>query len=201
MRANALIRGVRTICSRGLRGVWLRLMWRSTRRSLAPSSSTLLDITRKDGLSADEVNIVAPRVTAGDTVEEVNEACTRRLLEIKTKQALAEDSTAKAKLVTGLLTGGIGALGGGATAGVAQSNSNAAMTLGIVTGVLSLVGGLTTALIAPGDNEISNQNALMAAIDQGVAKYNGTCATDPTIAQCSALLGSVRALCVGVGSP
>jgi hypothetical protein len=169
----------------------------------APRASTLmlLDSKKSEGFSAEDMVNIAPSLQNGDIVEEVNEACTRKRLDIKTRQAAAADRTTKAKLVSGLITGGVGALGGGATAGVAQASPNGATGSGIATAVLAIVGGIVTAVIAPGDAVITQQNATLDAIDNATMKYNAACASNPTAPGCSALLGAARGLCEAAPAP
>jgi hypothetical protein len=168
----------------------------------APRATTLLNLNKKVGsLSMEELAAAGPSLQNGDTVEEVNETCTRKRLDIKTKQAAAADRTAKAKLVSGLITGGVGVLGGGATAGVAQASQNGATGAGAVTAVLALVGGVVTAVIAPGDAVINQQNEMLRQIDDAVTKYNTACATNSAAPGCSALLGTARGLCEAAPAP
>lgn len=161
----------------------------------APRAAAVLSLKKSAGLSPEDLTLAEPTLRSADTVEEVNETCTRKRLDIKTKQAAAADRTAKAKLVSGLITGGVGALGGGATAGVAQASPNWATGSGIGTAVLAVIGGIVTAVIAPGDAVIAQQNQTLSDIDRAIAAYNTACATNPAAAGCGALLGAARGLC------
>ena len=104
-------------------------------------------------------------------IEELREVCTRRVLEIRDKQARAASKTAKWKMSTGVIAGLLSTGGGVSSALNVESKPGLAKAGAWGTAAVAAAGTIGTILLDPGEAELEAENGRLEKIKKALEDF------------------------------